>query len=69
MRISNWIIGLVTAAFFAGAWGITNRPVDEQPWRGELRGLSFAPYTDAHNPMTKVDPTPEIPVTRPNAEA
>jgi exo-beta-1,3-glucanase (GH17 family)/cellulose synthase/poly-beta-1,6-N-acetylglucosamine synthase-like glycosyltransferase len=59
MRISNWIIGLVTAAFFAGAWGITNRPVDEQPWRGELRGLSFAPYTDAHNPMSKVDPTPE----------
>ncbi|MFZ5790320.1 MAG: glycosyltransferase family 2 protein [Pseudomonadota bacterium] len=58
MRISNWIMGLVTAIMFAGAWGVANRPVDMQPWHGELRGVSFAPYRDDHNPMTGVDPTP-----------
>lgn len=59
MRISNWIMGLVTAIMFAGAWGVANRPVDMQPWHGELRGVSFAPYRGDHNPMTGIDPTPE----------
>jgi len=59
MRMSNWTIGFVAALLFAGAWFWMNRPVEEDPWTGDLRGLSFSPFRKDENPLTNKDPSPE----------
>ncbi|HWT97405.1 MAG TPA: glycosyl hydrolase family 17 protein, partial [Terriglobales bacterium] len=43
-RFSNWIIGLVVVLIFASAWYLLNRPANEQPWNGDVGGLTYTPY-------------------------
>lgn len=57
--IGNWIIGAIVAALFAAGWVLTNRPVDREPWQGDIKGFSFSPYRIDENPLTGKSPTKE----------
>ncbi|HEX2581157.1 MAG TPA: glycosyltransferase [Dongiaceae bacterium] len=57
--IGNWVIGITVAALFAGGWWVMNRPVDRDPWEGNIVGLSFSPYRINENPLTNKNPTKE----------
>ncbi|HVJ40623.1 MAG TPA: glycosyl hydrolase family 17 protein, partial [Dongiaceae bacterium] len=48
-RFSNWIIGLVVVLIFASAWYLLNRPADEQPWDGDVGGLTYTPYRTSND--------------------
>jgi cellulose synthase/poly-beta-1,6-N-acetylglucosamine synthase-like glycosyltransferase/exo-beta-1,3-glucanase (GH17 family) len=57
MRFSNWVIGLAAAAIFAAAWVFMNQPVDQEPWQGELNGLSYSAWRQDPNTLAKREPT------------
>ena len=46
-RFSNWIIGVVVVLIFASAWYLLNRPANEEPWDGDVGGLTYTPYRTA----------------------
>jgi cellulose synthase/poly-beta-1,6-N-acetylglucosamine synthase-like glycosyltransferase/exo-beta-1,3-glucanase (GH17 family) len=57
MRFSNWLIGLAAAAIFAAAWAFMNQPVDQDPWQGDLNGLSYSAWRQDPNTLAKRAPT------------
>lgn len=63
-RFSNWIIGLVVVLIFASAWYLLNRPANEQPWAGDVGGLTYTPYRKAtdltHQSATREQITSDV---------
>jgi exo-beta-1,3-glucanase (GH17 family)/cellulose synthase/poly-beta-1,6-N-acetylglucosamine synthase-like glycosyltransferase len=57
MRLSNWLIGLVAAAIFAAAWVLMNRPVEQDPWQGDIAGFSYSAWRQDPNTLAKREPT------------
>ena len=57
MRFSNWLIGFAAAAIFAAAWVMMNRPVIEDPWQGDINGLSYSAWRQDPNTLAKRAPT------------
>jgi exo-beta-1,3-glucanase (GH17 family)/cellulose synthase/poly-beta-1,6-N-acetylglucosamine synthase-like glycosyltransferase len=57
MRLSNWLIGLVAAAIFAAAWVLMNRPVEQEPWQGDIAGFSYSAWRQDPNTLAKREPT------------
>jgi cellulose synthase/poly-beta-1,6-N-acetylglucosamine synthase-like glycosyltransferase/exo-beta-1,3-glucanase (GH17 family) len=58
MRFSNWLIGLAVAVMVAAVWFVMNRPVEENPFQGDLKSLSYAAWRQ--NPaLERRDPTIE----------
>ncbi len=57
MRFSNWMIGLVVALMFAGAWALLNRPVEEDPWTQDVSGITYTPFREGANPTNGREPT------------
>ncbi|MET1026403.1 MAG: glycosyltransferase family 2 protein [Dongiaceae bacterium] len=56
-RFSNWIIGLVVVLIFASAWYLLNRPVNEQPWDGDVGGLTYTPYRTSTEVKNRIEPS------------
>ena len=56
-RFSNWIIGLVVVLIFASAWYLLNRPANEQPWEGDVGGLTYTPYRTSTDVKNRVEPS------------
>jgi cellulose synthase/poly-beta-1,6-N-acetylglucosamine synthase-like glycosyltransferase/exo-beta-1,3-glucanase (GH17 family) len=57
MRFSNWLIGFAAAAIFAASWVVMNRPVDQDPWQGDLNGLSYSAWRQDPNTLAKREPS------------
>jgi exo-beta-1,3-glucanase (GH17 family)/cellulose synthase/poly-beta-1,6-N-acetylglucosamine synthase-like glycosyltransferase len=57
MRLSNWLIGLVAAAIFAAAWVLMNRPVEQDPWQGDIAGFSYSAWRTDPNTLAKREPS------------
>ncbi len=57
MRLSNWLIGLVAAAIFAAAWVVMNRPVEQEPFQGDIAGFSYSAWRQDPNTLAKREPT------------
>lgn len=57
MRLSNWLIGLVAAAIFAAAWVLMNRPVEQEPFQGDIAGFSYSAWRQDPNTLAKREPT------------
>jgi exo-beta-1,3-glucanase (GH17 family)/cellulose synthase/poly-beta-1,6-N-acetylglucosamine synthase-like glycosyltransferase len=57
MRFSNWLIGLVAAALFAVTWVLMNQPVEQEPWQGDIAGLSYSAWRQDPNTLAKREPT------------
>ncbi|MDY0882197.1 glycosyltransferase [Dongia soli] len=58
-RFSNWIIGLVVVLIFASAWYLLNRPANEQPWEGDVGGLTYTPYRISTDVKNRIEPSRE----------
>lgn len=59
MRRRNLIVIALALILNLGFWSWLNWPQQEEAWSGVIRGVSFAPFSNAHNPISKIDPTPE----------
>jgi len=57
MKIANFIIALVIAAFTFAVWAIMNMPVSEPVWPDRIQGFSFQPMQVGQNPVDGVFPT------------
>src|SRR5688500_11522366 len=57
MRLSNWLIGLVAAAIFAAGWVLTNRPVGQEPVRGDIAGFSYSAWRTDPNTLAQREPS------------
>lgn len=57
MRFSNWLIGLAVAAMVAAAWFVMNPTIEQDPWQGDLKGLSYAAWRQDPTSLAKREPT------------
>ena len=58
MRFSNWLIGLAVAVMVAAVWFVMNRPVEENPFQGDLKSLSYSAWRQSPS-LVRRDPTLE----------
>ncbi|MBL8711059.1 MAG: glycosyltransferase [Rhodospirillaceae bacterium] len=56
MRFGNWLIGLAVAVMVAAAWFVMNRPVEEDPFQGDLKSLSYSAWRQNLS-LDRIDPT------------
>ncbi|MBM3602656.1 MAG: exo-beta-1,3-glucanase, partial [Alphaproteobacteria bacterium] len=59
MRRRHLTVIAIALVLNLGFWSWLNWPQKEQAWSGVIRGVSFAPFSNDHNPLTKINPTPE----------
>lgn len=59
LRLSGILVAAVVGAANLFGWATLNRPQDEMPWIGKIKGMSFSPYQQGQNPFKGIYPTPD----------
>ncbi|HEX7127897.1 MAG TPA: glycosyltransferase [Thermodesulfobacteriota bacterium] len=57
MGTSSVLVAVVAGALTVALWAYVNRPSEEVPWHGRIRGVSFSPFKLDQSPATGRLPT------------
>jgi len=58
-RLSAILVVLIVALANLALWAGVNRPVDQRPWAGTIKGFSFSAYHEGQDPLEEDHPTAE----------